>query len=96
MPITVNIQTGIPSSYPNPGDHFEWVNPTNTPVEIVGCGGFCTQSSYPVPAYGGTPAQINPDPGQYNFQERPSVWNPGGTNPGLPHIQHPSKVQEVA
>jgi hypothetical protein len=104
MPLaTVNLVNGQASSALSAGDHFVWLNPTSNVVTVSNCGGFCTQSSYTVPVRtatgpGETPAQLSTNPTSgWNFTENPSsTWNPGGTNPGVPHIQNPSKVADVA
>lgn len=102
MPIMVNVTNGMTTSPLTPNVGFVWVNPTSNQVQITGCGGFCTQSSYTVPPAangvpGETPAQINSNPTAWNFAENPpQTWNPGGPHPGMPRIQNPSKVADVA
>jgi hypothetical protein len=64
---------------------FSWANPTSKKVTLTGCGGFCTNDSYEVPAGtasnpGLAAAQIlaNP-PGPFTFGETPNEWNAPGT-----------------
>lgn len=96
MPTTVNVTNGRPSVALHPNDDFVWVNPTGNQVELTNCGGFCTQSSYSVPAAGATPgeaaAKINSAPTGWSFTESPTdTWNPGGPTPGTPRIQNPGR-----
>lgn len=93
MPTTVSIVTGAASAHLNPGDHFMWVNPTNTSVLVANCGGFCTQQGYEVPANSQIAAQIIQNPSSWTFTENPSVYNNGGA-PGMPHVQNPPVMHE--
>jgi hypothetical protein len=74
------------------GGKFQWMNPTNQPVDITDCEGFCVLSSYPVPAWtqaGGNglkEAQLLANPTSLSFTETPNEWNA----PGKPHIQTPT------
>jgi hypothetical protein len=74
------------------GCNFYWANPTPDPVSIAGCGGFCTQGTYSVPAkpaglpYGVCEATLLAQVTSWNFgPETPNKWNP----PGLPRIKQP-------
>jgi hypothetical protein len=104
MPKQVNVVNGIASSPLMPGDQFAWVNPTEHPVSLSGCVGFCSQDQYlDIPAAtqsgpGEATAYINLAPTNWSFQEHPSsTWKPGGSNPGLPRIQNPTMpVADVA
>ena len=100
MAITVNVANGVPMEngqrvrlYADAS--FEWVNDTGNDVTLSNCGGFCTSSSYgPITKNGGTcAATVSSNPTNWSFSENPSdTWAPGGVNPGLPHIQNPSKL----
>ncbi|HEY6765062.1 MAG TPA: hypothetical protein VI386_09835 [Candidatus Sulfotelmatobacter sp.] len=91
----INIQNG---SNCNPaggglqtGQKFYWANPTSQAVTVNNCGGFCTASSYSVPApqtgqqYGLKEATLLTNPTVWTFSETPNQWNA----PGLPHIGNP-------
>lgn len=96
----INIQNG---SSVNPqggslqlGQDFYWANPVSsvvTPsVTISGCGGFCVDASYTVPApppgqnYGLKKATLlAAPPGPWTFTESPNEWNA----PGVPRITNP-------
>ena len=96
MPVPqVNIRNG---SIVNPpaalqfGQPFQWANPVvGVNVGITNCGGFCAQSSYPVPgapsagSYGLADAVLLQNPTNYSFSENPNQWNA----PGMPHITNP-------
>jgi hypothetical protein len=92
MPTTVSLVTGVASAQLNPGDHFVWVNPTNTNVLVANCGGFCTQQSYDVPANGEVAAQIIQNPVAWTFTETPNVYNNVGL--GMPHVHNPQAMRE--
>lgn len=98
MPTTVNVVTGQASAHLSAGDPFVWVNPTPHAVQLTNCGGFCAQDTYPVPGNSQTAAMVNLAPTNWNFTENPTtIWNPGGPNPGLPHVQNPPTMhREVA
>jgi hypothetical protein len=104
MPLQFNIQSGSVTPYPatlTDGCHFEWTNPSGNPVKLTGCGGFCTESEYDVPAaVGGTPgtqaAIILQNPtGPYTFTETPNAWQAPG-NPRIVVNPEPSNKAEVA
>jgi hypothetical protein len=91
----INIQNGS-SVNPaggslQPGQKFYWANPTGLMVTVNNCGGFCTNSSYPVPAaangqqYGLKEATLLASPTVWTFSETPNEWNA----PGLPRITNP-------
>jgi hypothetical protein len=76
------------------GQDFYWANPVaNVTVTLTGCGGFCVDSSYTVPAppqgqtYGLKKATLlsSPAPGAWSFTESPLEWNA----PGVPRITNP-------
>jgi hypothetical protein len=74
------------------GGTFFWANPTSVAVTVNGCGGFCTQDTYTVPAkpnaqlpYGIVEATMLASPTNWNFSESPNQWNA----PGMPHIGNP-------
>lgn len=96
MPI-INLVNGQASTHLSADAYFDWENPTVNQVTVTGCSGFCTQSSYTVPARtasgpGLTQAQVNSNPTNWGFEEDPaSTWNPGGVNPGKPHVQNPTQ-----
>lgn len=96
MPITVNVVTGQASSALAANEPFVWVNPTTNIVTLTNCGGFCSLSTYVVPARtdtapGEAQAQVNSAPNNWTWQENPvGTWNPGGPHPGMPHIQNPT------
>jgi len=83
------------------GCSFDWANPTDKAVTLSGCGGFCTEDEYEVPA--GTATNpglaaaviLNPPPGPFTFTETPNEWDA----PGTPRIQinpFPGSKREVA
>ncbi len=74
------------------GQEFYWANPVaNVSVTLSGCGGFCVDDSYSVPAppagqtYGLKKAQLLNSPTSWTFSENPNQWNA----PGVPRITNP-------
>lgn len=74
------------------GQPFYWANPGGVKVTVSGCSGFCTASSYDVPApasgqtYGLKEATlVSTQPTDWSFSENPNQWN----TPGMPHISNP-------
>jgi hypothetical protein len=75
------------------GQDFYWANPSVTQaVTVYGCGGFCVDDAYAVPAaptlgaFGLKKATLLAQPTDWSFgPEQPNMWNA----PGMPHIQQP-------
>jgi hypothetical protein len=81
------------------GQPFYWANKASVSVSLTGCDGFCTASSYDVPAppsgqtYGLKEATLLSAPTNWNFSQNPNQWNV----PGQPKIQNPPMpMPEVA
>ena len=84
MPVPhVNVQNGNVVDGPlTNGCNFKWTNTTSAAVQLTNCGGFCTASSFTVPAKSGSTngtadAQILADPTGYTFTD--PAWNAPGT-----------------
>lgn len=92
MPVQVDIQNGdVQGGSLTRGCSFQWYNPTGTQVALSGCGGFCTQANFLVPALGSCAAQIQSNPpGPFTFTD--PVWS----EPGMPHISNPPEAEEAA
>jgi hypothetical protein len=85
------------------GQNFYWANPANVAVTVEGCGGFCVDDTYTVPAapaagqYGLKQATLLTQATNWSFgPEVPNQWNA----PGMPHVGNPPmpapKEREVA
>jgi hypothetical protein len=82
-----------------PGQYFYWANPASVAVTLTGCGGFCVDSTYTVPApptgqqFGLKQAQLLASPGaDWSFTETPPEWNV----PGVPRIINPPEPSPLA
>ncbi len=89
---TVNVQNGQITNGPLvPGQLFQWYNPSNVAVTLTNCGNFCTHDSYTVAAASYQSAAMLANPNTNSMAFTDPAWN----TPGQPHIQAPSKPEDV-
>lgn len=80
------------------GQPFYWANPAGVQVTVSACGGFCVDSSYPVPpppagdTYGLKQATLLSEPTNWTFSQTPNQWNA----PGVPRITNPPSASPLA
>jgi hypothetical protein len=84
--VQVNVQNGStipPNSTLNPGENFQWYNPSSSDVTLKDCGNWSAPDSCTVPKNGGTVnAQVLTPPNTLGCAFYSSGWNA----PGMPHI----------